>query len=108
MQGTQVWSLVLEDPTCRGATKPVGHNYWACVLWGPRAATTEAHEPRASAPQEKPLQWEGRAAEGRIAPLSPQLEKARAQQLRSSTAKRKRKRELARKKKKKTIYLIKD
>ena len=30
MQGTRVWALVQEDPTCRGATKPVGHNYWAC------------------------------------------------------------------------------
>ena len=30
MQGTQVWALVWEDPTCHGATKPV-HNYWACV-----------------------------------------------------------------------------
>ena len=27
MQGTQVRSLVQEDPTCRGATKPVHHNY---------------------------------------------------------------------------------
>ena len=27
MQGTQVQALVREDPTCRGATKPVGHNY---------------------------------------------------------------------------------
>ena len=27
MQGTQVQSLVWEDPTCRGATKPVRHNY---------------------------------------------------------------------------------
>ena len=26
-QGTQVRSLVWEDPTCRGATKPVCHNY---------------------------------------------------------------------------------
>ena len=32
MQGTWVWSLVQEDPTCRGATKPVHHNYWACAL----------------------------------------------------------------------------
>ena len=32
MQGTQVWALVREDPTCRGATKPVHHNYWACAL----------------------------------------------------------------------------
>ena len=27
MQGTRVQSLVREDPTCRGATKPVHHNY---------------------------------------------------------------------------------
>ena len=27
MQGTRVRSLVQEDPTCRGATKPVRHNY---------------------------------------------------------------------------------
>ena len=25
MQGTRVRALVLEDPTCRGATKPVRH-----------------------------------------------------------------------------------
>ena len=29
MQGTWVQALVQEDPTCRGATKPVCHNYWA-------------------------------------------------------------------------------
>ena len=29
------WSLMREDPTCLGATKPRHHNYWAC-----------AHEPR--------------------------------------------------------------
>ena len=32
MQGTRVRSLVQEDPTCRGTTKPVCHNYWACTL----------------------------------------------------------------------------
>ena len=44
MQGTRVQALVREDPTCRGATKPVRHNYWACALeptshnyWSPRA-----------------------------------------------------------------------
>ena len=26
-QGTQVRALVREDPTCRGATKPMSHNY---------------------------------------------------------------------------------
>ena len=31
MQGTPS-SLVWEDATCHGATKPVRHNYWACAL----------------------------------------------------------------------------
>ena len=44
MKGTWVRALVGEDPTCRGATKPVRHNYRACALepvnhsyWSPRA-----------------------------------------------------------------------
>ena len=32
MQGTRVRALVREDPTCRGTTKPMRHNYWACAL----------------------------------------------------------------------------
>ena len=32
MQGTLVLSLVQEDPTCHGATRPVCHNYWASAL----------------------------------------------------------------------------
>ena len=27
MQGTRVRVMVWEDPTCRGATRPVSHNY---------------------------------------------------------------------------------
>ena len=52
MQETQVWSLVQEDPTGRGATKSVLHNCWACA--------PEPVWPRAHAPQEKPPQWEAR------------------------------------------------
>ena len=64
IQGTRVRALVREDPTCRGATKPARHNYWS-----PRATTTEAHTPRARAPQqEKPLQWEARVPQRRVAP----------------------------------------
>ena len=38
-------------------------------LLNPRATTTEAHVPRACAPQqEKPLQWEARAWQQRVAP----------------------------------------
>ena len=32
MQGTWARALVQEDLTCRRATKPVRHNYWACAL----------------------------------------------------------------------------
>ena len=32
MQGTRLRALVREDTTCRGATKPVRHKYWACAL----------------------------------------------------------------------------
>ena len=41
MQGTRVWSLVREDPTCCRATKSVCHNYWA-AFWSLRVATTES------------------------------------------------------------------
>ena len=38
-------------------------------LLSPRTTTTEAHVPRARAPQEeKPLQWEARALQRRVAP----------------------------------------
>ena len=76
MQGTRVQALVREDPTCRGATKLVRHNYWACALepashnyWSLRATTTEARAPRARAPrQEKPLRWEACAPQWRVVP----------------------------------------
>ena len=45
MQGTRVQALVWEDPTCRGATKPVRHNYWACAL-EPANHNYWAHEPQ--------------------------------------------------------------
>ena len=45
MQGTQVQSLVLEDPTCHGATKPVHDNYWACAL-EPTSHNYWAHVPQ--------------------------------------------------------------
>ena len=32
VQRTWVPSLVREDSTCHGATKPMCHNYWACAL----------------------------------------------------------------------------
>ena len=48
MQGTWVWFLVWEGPTCHRATKPMHHNHWAHMLQLP-----EAHVPRACAPQQE-------------------------------------------------------
>ena len=56
MQGTRVRALVWEDPTCRRATRPVSHNYWACAS-GARAPQ-----------QEKPWKWEAHAPRWRVAP----------------------------------------
>ena len=65
MQGIWVRSLVQEDPTCRGATKPMCHNYWACAL-EPSSHNYWAHAPQLLKPlhlepvlcNEKPPQWE--------------------------------------------------
>ena len=55
MQGTWVRSLGQENPTCRGATKPVHHNYWAHV---PQLLKTMHLDPvlcnKRSHPNEKP------------------------------------------------------
>ena len=56
MQGTRVRALVWEDLTCRGATRPVSHNYWAC--------TSGACAPQ----QERLWQWEARTPRWSVAP----------------------------------------
>ena len=89
-QGTWVWSLDQEDPTCLGATKSMCHSYrahWVCVLvW---TATAEACVPRTRALQhEKPWQWEGCPAQLKNSPSSLQLEKACVQQWRPSSQKK--------------------
>ena len=70
MQGTRVRALVQEDPTWRGATKPMWPQLlslcsraWEPQLLSLRTTTTEALEPRARA-----LQSEARVPQGRVAP----------------------------------------
>ena len=76
MQGTRVWALVREDPTCRRATKPVCHNYWACAL-EPASPNYWACEPQLLKPvhlepelcnKEKPPQWEAHAPQWSVVP----------------------------------------
>ena len=78
MQGTRVRALVWEDPTCRGATKPVHHNYWACASG-------------ACAPQREAATVRGPRTAMKSGPCLPQLEKALAQKWRPNTAKKKKK-----------------
>ena len=76
MQGTRVRAPVWEDPTCRRATKARAPQLLSLCsrarepqLLSPWATTTEAHVPKAHAPQqEKPLKWEAHAPQRRVAP----------------------------------------
>ena len=97
MQGTWVWALVQEDPTCHRATKPVSHNYWACALepvthnyW---AHVTQLLKPACLGPvlcnkrshcNKKPTHHNEEGS-----PCSLQLEKAHTQQWRPKAAKNK-------------------
>ena len=75
MQGTWVQALTQQDPTCRRATKPMHHNYWARAL-EPASHNYWAHVPQLLKPahlepvlhNEKPRQWEARVRQRRVAP----------------------------------------
>ena len=72
-QGTLIQSLVQEDFTCPGATKPVCHNYWDCAL-EPEFYNERSHHDK------KP-------GHGKSSLHSPQPEKVWVQQWRPTTAK---------------------
>ena len=76
MRGTRVRALVWEDPTYRGATKPVRHNYWACASGY-------------CAPQWEAATVRGTRTAMKSGPHLPQLEKAHAQKRRPNTVKNK-------------------
>ena len=71
VQGTRVRALVQEDPTCRGATKPIEPQ-----LLSPRAATTEAHAPRACALQREATAMRTPRTAMKSSSCSLQLEKS--------------------------------
>ena len=43
MQGTQVWCLVLKDPTCHEALKLLHHNYWSPCTQDPMLHNKRSH-----------------------------------------------------------------
>ena len=73
------------DPTCLGAAKSMSHNCQACAL-EPGSYNCQAHvpqllkppQPRASAPQERPPQWEACAPQWRVDPAHYKSRKAPA------------------------------
>ena len=83
MQGTQVRSLVWEDPTCRRPTKPMQDNYWACAL-----EPTHSNYWARVLQLLQPMRLEP-VLRNKRSPHSPQLEKACTQQQRPSVAKKK-------------------
>ena len=95
MQRTRVQSLVREDPTCRGATKPVRHNCWACTLepashnWAcvPQLLKPACLEPCSATREATVMRSPRTTMKGN--PRLPQLEKAHVQQRRPNAAKSK-------------------
>ena len=96
IQGTQVWALVWEDPTCCGATEPMCYNYWTCAL-EPTSHKYWAHVPQLLKPMRlEPVLLNKRSHRNekpsphtKSGPRLPQLEKAHAQQWRPNAAKNK-------------------
>ena len=74
MQETQVGSLIQEDPTGQGATKPVkNHNCWALE---PGATTTETHAPQSLRGNRRSRRDEKPVTAVKSSPQTPQLEKS--------------------------------
>ena len=80
VQGTQVQSLVWEDPTGCGATKSECYTYWSACTESPQHAPQQQNWSRHN---EKP--WHARELESSL--LMQQLDTAWEQQRRPSTAK---------------------
>ena len=70
-QGTQVRALGQEDPTYRGAARPVHHNYWAHV---PQLLRPVRLEPMVR--NKRSYHMRGPRAAMRGGPRSPQLDKS--------------------------------
>ena len=105
----RVRSLVWEDPVCCGVAGSLRHSCWAWVLepascnyWAQSTGAIKASVPGACAPQQgRPQGWEPPALRRRVVPLSPQLEKTRAQQWRHGAVRNK----IEKKKKRNYLFL---
>ena len=73
MQETWIQSLIQEDPTSHRTTKPISHNYWACVLQSRNRNYWHLHTLLWN---EKPPQWETSAQHPQSSLQLPQQEKS--------------------------------
>ena len=81
---TWVWSMIWEDTTCLGATKPLHRNHWASALeprnhncWAYVLQRPKPKQPRACVlQQEKPPEWEAHASQLESSTCLLQLEKS--------------------------------
>ena len=84
MQEAWVWFLILEDPTCHGAAKPMCHNCWVCApepgshsYWAQVLHLLKPAHPRARALQQEKLpRWDAWAPQLESSPHSWQPEKS--------------------------------
>ena len=76
----QETSLVLEDPECFKATKPVRYNYWARALETHELQLLKRSSQESRPCSEKLPQWDAQAFQLENSPSLPQLEKAHMQQ----------------------------
>ena len=88
MQGTQVWALVREDPTCHRATKPMSHNYWAWAL-EPVSHNYWARVPQLLKPTSLEPVLRNKRSHRNEKPAHRIKEKVHAQQWRPNSAKKK-------------------
>ena len=77
MQATQVRALVREDPTYRGATKSVHHNYWACAL-EPASHNYWTRVPQLLKPEHPEPKLHKRSHQNEKPPLAPTRESLHA------------------------------
>ena len=87
-QGVQVWSLVREDFTCHGATKPMCHNYWAHAPELVSSNYSSVHDLGPGLCNKRSHHSEKHTTTTRGIPYSPQLKKASVQQPKPVEAKK--------------------
>ena len=87
VEGTWVQSLVREDSTCCGATKPICHSYWAWALEPMSSSYWTPMPYNLCSTTKETMAATSLRTTAKSRPCSPQLKKTSARQWRPSTVK---------------------